>query len=98
VSQLEPTNNTTTEAIHRLLAATAILEARLREQEHKNIKQEQEIEYLKKHLEKLEVEFVKNLENVRSSWSKFTWLVGGVVVSAIITWIIRGGLTTNAVI
>ena len=83
---------TTNDAIQRLSAAASIQESRLRELEFENIKQKHELATLEKQLEKLEVEFVKGQERTRSTWSKIAWLTGGGFLSAIVTWVMKGGL------
>lgn len=80
-------NNSTNQQL-----AMQALETRLRLLEEMTIGQKHEITALNKTNERLESEFTKFQDRIRSGWGKVLWMIGGSIIAAFMTWIMRGGL------
>lgn len=83
---------TTTRATVKELKA--IMEQRVRDLEMDVMRQKYEIDSLERSLVKLDTEVTKSREAIRNNWAKVLWLGGGGLLSAIVTWLLKGGLNS----
>lgn len=73
-------------------AALVAMETRLRLLEDATLTQKHEITTLKEKNKILATDFDKFQERIRSGWAKVIWMMGGSIMAAFMTWVMKGGL------